>query len=687
MIPRPTFGRPSGQSKERNCALTGYDRSAFLLFDHLDRAQWAQKISESRSAYVALRSHFLKYIEHPDDLQSTSDPLADDEESPWQNLRRDEQMRADISQDVDRCLQENFFFREPATKAKMIDILFIYSKLNPDLGYRQGMHELVAPILWVVDRDTIDPKSLKGFTSTGPDDESMIQLLDASYVEHDSFTLFCSVMQSTRSYYEHNRQRSQNGQLDAIPIVHQCQYIHDNLLMTADLELADHLQALEILPQIFLTRWMRLLFGREFPFQDVLVMWDVLFSEGLRPELVEFVCVAMLLRIRWQLLSADASTVLTTLLRYPSPQPHAPQSFVYDGLYLEQNPTPDRGAFIISKYSGKPPDMSKRLNMSNTKALQSRKPHMRSDFRDASEASSPSRSPARNSPKSLEALLQDFSEGIQRRTESWGVAKAVRGAVSEAKRNMQTIQAEHARSARSDNVTSAPTSYTHHRRGSEIAAQMKDKLDALEERNRSLAKTLSQALNEMRTLMMKADGLDNATKDSVKEALAKMQSVQTCLEDRSATVGSENPPSSNTFGKMNVAAEAPSDCPKTDNKGEIAAPAQKEHSPVATNRIVESKSPLGDEPKTRVKAQIPTSLPPRPTARPSLANSEFSWMLGDSRHISSFVSPASVPPEQTRHGEARANPSTLFGNGDEGPKKSPTEPDGLVLRSLRGRKG
>lgn len=162
-------------------------------------------------------------------------------------------MRADISQDVDRCLQENFFFREPATKEKMIDILFIYSKLNPDLGYRQGMHELVAPILWVVDRDTIDPKSLKGFTSTGPDDESMIQLLDASYVEHDSFTLFCSVMQSTRSYYEHNRQRSQNGQLDAIPIVHQCQYIHDNLLMTADLELADHLQALEILPQIFLT--------------------------------------------------------------------------------------------------------------------------------------------------------------------------------------------------------------------------------------------------------------------------------------------------------------------------------------------------------------------------------------------------------------------------------------------------
>lgn len=45
---------------------------------------------------------------------------------------------------------------------------------------------------------------------------------------------------------------------------------------------------------------MRLLFGREFPFQEVLVVWDRLFAEGLRSELVDFVCIAMLLRIRWE---------------------------------------------------------------------------------------------------------------------------------------------------------------------------------------------------------------------------------------------------------------------------------------------------------------------------------------------------------------------------------------------------
>lgn len=45
---------------------------------------------------------------------------------------------------------------------------------------------------------------------------------------------------------------------------------------------------------------MRLLWGREFPFDEVLVMWDLLFAHGLRSDLVDFTCIAMLLRIRWQ---------------------------------------------------------------------------------------------------------------------------------------------------------------------------------------------------------------------------------------------------------------------------------------------------------------------------------------------------------------------------------------------------
>ena len=50
----------------------------------------------------------------------------------------------------------------------------------------------------------------------------------------------------------------------------------------------------------FSRRWIRLLFGREFPLDDVLLLWDALFAEDPTLALIDFICVAMLIRIRWQ---------------------------------------------------------------------------------------------------------------------------------------------------------------------------------------------------------------------------------------------------------------------------------------------------------------------------------------------------------------------------------------------------
>lgn len=148
-------------------------------------------------------------------------------------------------------MQENFFFQEPATKKKLTDALFVYSKLNPDVGYRQGMHELLAPILWVVDRDAVQPEPYQ--STDNKEDASMLDLLDPKFVEHDSFTLFLCVMQTARIYYEHSETRSANGEIDVIPIVNRCQYLHNEALMIIDHELAEHLHAVDVLPQIFLT--------------------------------------------------------------------------------------------------------------------------------------------------------------------------------------------------------------------------------------------------------------------------------------------------------------------------------------------------------------------------------------------------------------------------------------------------
>ena len=42
------------------------------------------------------------------------------------------------------------------------------------------------------------------------------------------------------------------------------------------------------------------MFSREFPFDTVIDLWDYVFSEDASLEIIDLVCVAMLLRIRWQ---------------------------------------------------------------------------------------------------------------------------------------------------------------------------------------------------------------------------------------------------------------------------------------------------------------------------------------------------------------------------------------------------
>ncbi|KAJ5684428.1 uncharacterized protein N7477_000773 [Penicillium maclennaniae] len=631
----------------------------FLLFDGLEREEWSQKLAESREAYQALRAHFLKFIEHPDDVESTVDPLADDEESPWQTLRNDEKLQAEIAQDVDRCMQENHFFQDPATKKKLTDVLFVYSKLNPDVGYRQGMHELLAPILWVIDRDSIQPDLIgpKG----NKEDASMLDLLDPKFVEHDSFTLFLCVMQTARIYYEHSETRSANGEINVIPIVNRCQYLHNEALTIIDHELAGHLHAVDVLPQIFLTRWMRLLFGREFPFDDVLMMWDLLFAHGLRSDLVDFTCIAMLLRIRWQLLKADYSSALSMLLRYPSPGPHAPQTFVHDALYLEQNPTAERGSFIISKYSGREPEL-KRPSHSRTRPA--RAAHLWEEFRNRSNSNSSTSSPTRNSPKGLETLLQDVSQGIQRRTEAWGVAKAVRGAVTEARRNMQTMHYEPGPrtgpSLRRPSSTLIPSAVPKGPTPTELG--LEKKISLLEARNKELARALGDALEDLRSELATIKDMDSNSNDAVKQALARAESVMGCLEDSSQSLPVSSASQSPEIAPVTAdsAFSSPSPSPSlaassAANTSEEMAQNDMQSTPQShpdaegrtkggTARVASTAINIHN-PDAQTENLVPNLI------RPSLSDAGFSWMLEGSRNLSTFVSSASVPPEQTRHQE------------------------------------
>jgi len=145
-------------------------------------------------------------------------------------------------------MPDHDYFRSGKVQKQMLDVLFVYCKLNEEMGYRQGMHEIVAPILWVVDNDAVqaDVKEISG------DDKYMLEAFDPAYVEHDTFTLFQAVMHSARPWYELGEDGDDTGRKGNSPIVEKSRIIHEDLLMAVDPQLARHLKELEVLPQVFL---------------------------------------------------------------------------------------------------------------------------------------------------------------------------------------------------------------------------------------------------------------------------------------------------------------------------------------------------------------------------------------------------------------------------------------------------
>lgn len=140
----------------------------------------------------------------------------------------------------------------------ILDILFLYCKLNPDRGgYRQGMHELLAPILYTIQQDALDPSTIPSDASL---EDTLLKTLDAAFIEHDAFVLFSRLMDRAQSFYEVKDTAATPGtpltaskfteQTSAI--VERSKFIHEVCLHKVDPELAAHLTNIEILPQIFL---------------------------------------------------------------------------------------------------------------------------------------------------------------------------------------------------------------------------------------------------------------------------------------------------------------------------------------------------------------------------------------------------------------------------------------------------
>lgn len=382
-------------------------------------------------------------------------------------------------------------------------------------------------------------------------------------------------------------------------------------------------------------------------------------------------------------LEADYSEALTLLLRYPVPAPpHGPATFVEDAIYLRENLLLDGGDHIISKYSRRAPETTV------TRKLPKKIKRARTAEQEAAKrVVTPTSTAARlfQEQGGIEGIIHEAAKGVYNRGEKWGVGKALRGA-------MQGLQSGHTSPRRTSEQ--ARWSVDSGKMITNKPDEMMVRIQALEQRHKSLAKLLESAVDELWAQQKGIHQKSNKTAaDALSLSIAKVQFVQVYLENSSMplptditsaeddagmasgpALGERGPDSAYSDGSADMKTTRGSD---SDRATMVAV----EGPPTAHSDLLPSTPKIGSPSKVG-------SPPPRP----SLEKSPFSWMLGEDQHKSEFVI-ASPFQSEKRDGKS----GDLFGDAGRisknrsGPRKeasqskSEDEDDVFTMGTLKAR--
>ena len=164
-------------------------------------------------------------------------------------------------------------------------ILYIYSKLNKDIGYVQGMNELIAPIYYCFCIDTTEK---------------------LENIEADSFWCFTLLMKDIKKLFLKENDNKKGGIFDKL-------YILELIISKLQGDIYKILKNNNVSIFNFAFSWINLFFSQEFLMPDTLRLWDIIFSEKDRFSFVYFFCMAILEYKKEKIKYKDFSDIITEI--------------------------------------------------------------------------------------------------------------------------------------------------------------------------------------------------------------------------------------------------------------------------------------------------------------------------------------------------------------------------------------
>lgn len=114
--------------------------------------------ADSRRRYARLRQHLLVVVDPHERRSNASelvidDPLSQNPDSRWGQFFQTAELKRTLDQDLSLCKDEQGCYLQTAGRQRMLRrILFLWSLEHPECGYKQGMLELLTPLLHVLRR-------------------------------------------------------------------------------------------------------------------------------------------------------------------------------------------------------------------------------------------------------------------------------------------------------------------------------------------------------------------------------------------------------------------------------------------------------------------------------------------------------------------------------------------------------
>ena len=167
-------------------------------------------------------------------------------------------------------------------------ILFIYTYFCPDISYHQGMNELLAPIYYCYSYDK---------TYTDETEEN---------IEADSFWSFNYLMSKvSQSFVSANDKGLEIKS-----------FIFQKCLEYVDNEIYQSLQRLNIRNEYYCYKWFILLFSQEFEINDLLKLWDLVFSHEDKYYYIVYIGIAILILKKDIIVNGEMVEVIQALQNF-----------------------------------------------------------------------------------------------------------------------------------------------------------------------------------------------------------------------------------------------------------------------------------------------------------------------------------------------------------------------------------